>query len=301
MTASSSRPPTTARRFNSARCSSSTWPTTTRDNAKLSNGTDLRRSRISINGNFLTDWVYRVEYEFVTVSGITDALRPVHEVQAVHVRGGQFRAAVRHGSDRRRQRRDVHGTRVAVRLHHDARAGIDVEFFRYALDRRRRRVRRTGRQREYGARGRRRLGLVGRVTFAPFSMDNQVLHFGLDYVYREPTQGNSTNVTGGTEFRAVRFRNKPESNVLAQRFVDTGEIFDVDSYTLGGVELGMQWNAAFVAERVSVVRRRAPDRQQPDVRRMVFAARVFADRRTAPVQDRSRHLRRRPPESELRR
>jgi phosphate-selective porin OprO/OprP len=43
------------------------------DSAKLSNGTDLRRSRLSIGGTFLTDWQYRVEYEFVGTSGITDA------------------------------------------------------------------------------------------------------------------------------------------------------------------------------------------------------------------------------------
>ncbi len=39
-------------------------------------------------------------------------------------------------------------------------------------------------------------GVVGRVTYAPFSQDNHVVHFGLGYVYREPTQDNSTNVTG---------------------------------------------------------------------------------------------------------
>jgi len=43
------------------------------DSAKLSNGTDLRRSRVSLAGNFLTDWQYRVEYEFVGTAGITDA------------------------------------------------------------------------------------------------------------------------------------------------------------------------------------------------------------------------------------
>ena len=43
------------------------------DNAKLSKGTDPRRSRISMAGNFLTDWQYRVEFEFVRSAGITDA------------------------------------------------------------------------------------------------------------------------------------------------------------------------------------------------------------------------------------
>jgi len=83
---------------------------------------------------------------------------------------------------------------------------------------------------------------VGRVTFAPWALDNHVVHFGLGWVYREPTQDNSSNATG-PKFATVRFRSKPESNVLAQRFVDTGELANVDSYDIGGLEFAMQWNA----------------------------------------------------------
>ncbi len=69
-----------------------------------------------------------------------------------------------------------------------------------------------------------------------------MVHFGLGYVYREPTQDNSSNATG-PKFETVRFRSKPESNVLQQRFVDTGELVNVAQYTIGGAEFAMQWDA----------------------------------------------------------
>ncbi len=61
------------------------------DNAKLSNGTDLRRSRLSIGGIFLTDWQYRVEYEFVGTSGITDAYVAYTRLKPFIVTAGQFK------------------------------------------------------------------------------------------------------------------------------------------------------------------------------------------------------------------
>ena len=121
-------------------------------------------------GNFLTDWQYRVEFEFVGTAGITDANNAV-----------------------------------------------------------------TNRTSNEG------YGAVGRVTWAPWARDNRVVHFQLGYVYREPTNDNSSN-TAGPKFATVRFRSKPESNVLWERFVDTGELVDVNDYTVGGAEFAMQWN-----------------------------------------------------------
>ena len=212
------------------------------DNVKLSNGTDLRRSRFSINGNFLTDWLYRVEYEFVNVSGITDGYVAYTKYKPLTVWAGQFKQpfgmeAVAADKGVTFMERGLPFGFVTTRApglmlssfgtHWTAAGGFFGEP-----------VGNTGTL-PAGDEG---WGLVGRVTYAPFSQDNHVVHFGLGYVYREPTQDNSTNVTG-QRFRTVRIRTKPESNVLAQRFIDTGEIFDVNSYTIGGVELGMQWNA----------------------------------------------------------
>jgi phosphate-selective porin OprO/OprP len=211
------------------------------DNTKLSNGTDLRRSRFSINGNFLTDWTYRVEYEFVNTSGITDGYVAYTKYKPFTVWAGQFKQpfgmeALAADKGVTFMERGLPFGFITTRApglmlsssgtHWTAAGGLFGEPVGNA---------------NTAPAGDEGWGLIGRATFAPFSLDNRVLHFGLGYVYREPTQGNSSNVAGN-RFRTVRFRTKPESNVLAQRFVDTGELLDVNSYTIGGAEFGMQWN-----------------------------------------------------------
>jgi phosphate-selective porin OprO and OprP len=212
------------------------------DNAKLSNGTDLRRSRFSINGNFLTDWQYRVEYEFVGTAGITDAYVAYARYKPFTVTAGQFKQpfgmeALAQDKGVTFMERGLPFAFVTTRApglmlsssgtHWTAAGGVFGEPVGNA---------------NTAPAGDEGYGVVGRTTWAPFSQDNHVLHFGLGYVYRQPTQDNSTNATGA-KYRTVRFRSKPESNVLAQRFVDTGELVNVNSYTIGGLELGMQWNA----------------------------------------------------------
>jgi len=54
---------------------------------------------------------------------------------------------------------------------------------------------------------------------------------------------DDTNATG-PKFTTVRFRSKPESNILAQRFVDTGEIHDVANYQMEGLEFAGQLGPA---------------------------------------------------------
>ena len=212
------------------------------DNTKLSNGTDLRRSRFSINGVFLTDWQYRVEYEFVGTAGITDAYVAYTKYKPLTVTAGQFKQpfgmeAIAADKGLTFMERGLPFAFVTTRApglmlssagtHWTAASGVFGEPVGNA---------------NTAPAGDEGYGLVGRVTYAPFSQDNHVLHFGLGFVYREPTQDNSTNAVG-PKFRTVRFRTKPESNVLAQRFVDTGELLRVNRYTIGGAELGLQWDA----------------------------------------------------------
>jgi phosphate-selective porin OprO/OprP len=61
------------------------------DDAKLSNGTDLRRSRLSLGRTSLTDWQYRVEYEFVGTSGIADAYVAYTRLKPFIVTADQFK------------------------------------------------------------------------------------------------------------------------------------------------------------------------------------------------------------------
>ena len=215
------------------------------DNAKLSNGTDLRRSRLSIAGNFLTDWQYRVEYEFVGTSGITDAYVAYTRFKPLTFTAGQFKQpfgmeALAQDKGTTFMERGLPFAFITTRApglmvsssgtHWTAAGGVFGEP-----------VGNTNNAVTNGT-GNKGYGAVGRVTWAPWALDNHVVHFGFGYLYREPTQDNSSN-TIGPKFATTRFRSKPESNVLSQRFVDTGELVDVNDYTIGGAEFAMQWDA----------------------------------------------------------
>lgn len=73
-------------------------------------------------------------------------------------------------------------------------------------------------------------GVAGRLTFAPWHDEGQVLHVGGAVEYRDPQDGN------------VRFRARPESHITT-RLVDTGDpddtgnFTDVDDITRYGIEL----------------------------------------------------------------
>jgi len=73
-----------------------------------------------------------------------------------------------------------------------------------------------------------RVGAAARVTFAPVHTENQVWHLGVSGLYQDQEQ-NSTNT--------VAFRSVPEA--LARDYVysvNTGNIANVDDYTIWGVE-----------------------------------------------------------------
>jgi hypothetical protein len=57
-------------------------------------------------------------------------------------------------------------------------------------------------------------GAAARFSDTPAVMLGRIVHFGLAEMWDKPTDDNSTNVTG-PKFATVRFRNKPEFNVLA--------------------------------------------------------------------------------------
>jgi phosphate-selective porin OprO and OprP len=78
------------------------------------------------------------------------------------------------------------------------------------------------------------MGAAARLTYAPFFQTNRVLHFGISGGRREPPDS-----------KTVRFRSKPESNIITDpvttgRLVDTRDIpGGVNYYTLLGGELAV--------------------------------------------------------------
>lgn len=136
-------------------------------------------------------------------------------------------------------------------------------------------------------------GAAARATWAPLGVKNRVLHLGTSAQWREPSQDNSTN-TAGPKFDTVRFRAKPESNVLAQRLVDTGELADVSHFSFVGAELAAQWDSVSLQSEYQQVdvARGEPVKVLPD---LVRAARVDRHRRGAAVPRGPRCVRRHPP------
>lgn len=212
------------------------------DNADLSDGSTMRRSRLSIGGFFLKDFQYRVEYEFTGTTNLIDAYVAYTALKPVTVTVGQFKQpfgmeASSAAKGTTFMERGLPFSFIATRApgamagssgaHWSANAGVFGELVGNAASD------------DEG------YGVVGRVTYAPLVANQRVLHFGAGITYRNPTQNNSTNTTGA-KFSTVRFSGKPESSVLTQRTIDTGEIANVDHYLIGGLEAAGQLGAASI-------------------------------------------------------
>lgn len=209
------------------------------DGVPLADGSEMRRSRISVAGVFQKDWQYRVEYEFAGTTALTDAFVAYEGFKPVMIYMGQFKQPFgleALGADKAAtfMERGLPFAFVTTRApgimvgssgtHWTANAGFFGEPLASA---------------QAGDEG---YAFVGRATWAPIVGEGRVLHVGAGITLRRPTEQNSTN-TAGDKFSTVRFRSKPESNILAQRLVDTGEIPDVSDFSIGGLELAGEMGA----------------------------------------------------------
>ena len=203
------------------------------DRAALTNGSELRRSRLSVSGTFLTDWQYRVEYEFSGTTGVTDAYVTYNAHKPFTVTLGQFKQPFSMeaiASDRNLTFME-RGLPFAFVIPRAPGVAVGTSGANWSIN-----GGLFGEPVGNAQAGNDGYGAAARVTYAPILSDKDVLHLGLGATWRVPTQGNSTNSTG-PKFTTVRFRSKPESDVLAQRFVDTGEIRNVSHYATESAEL----------------------------------------------------------------
>lgn len=213
------------------------------DDVDLAGGTEMRRSRLSLAGTFMKDWQYRVEYEFATsTAALTDAYVSYTAYKPVLVTLGQFKPPF--GMEALSQDKSATFMERALPFYlvspvivrapgamlsssgtnWNAAGGVFGEPI------------------GNGQSGDEGYGAAARASFAPFFTGSRIVHLGLSGQWRDPTQDNSSNATG-PKFDTLRFRAKPESNILAQRFVDTGELADVKHYRFAGVEFAAQYDA----------------------------------------------------------
>jgi phosphate-selective porin OprO/OprP len=82
-------------------------------------------------------------------------------------------------------------------------------------------------------------GAAWRTTWAPLIGPGATFHVGVSLAVRAPSQNNTASATTPITYSdSVRFRNKPESNIIETRLVDTGNIGNAERTDLWGLELG---------------------------------------------------------------
>ena len=229
----------------------------------FANGTELRRARLSMSGTVFRDWDYKLEADFAgttQASGttnnvtITDAYMRYNGLKPVAITAGSFKVpfsleAVSSAKYITFMERGLPFAFLNLRsLGAMASTGGDnwtgaVGLFGETVT--------TQNVDDEG------WGPAARLTWAPVWKKDRVLHLGVGGQYRVP--GDNAN---GSLRERVRFRSKPESNIISDnlaqcgsptdagcgafpagqgrssgRLVDTGNISgDVNHYTLGGLE-----------------------------------------------------------------
>ena len=222
------------------------------DKTDYTNGTELRRGRLSLSGTFLQDWDYRMEADFAGTTQatnsspgttnnvvVTDAYLRYNGFRPVAITAGNFKAqfsleAVSSGKYLTFMERglpfaflNLRSLGGMVSTNGDNWTGAIGLFGD------------TVAQQNNDDEGR---GAAGRITYAPWFQKDRVLHLGFSGQWRVP-DANGDNTTS---LQTLRFSSKPESNIItddlsgtgsAGRLVDTGNIGgDVNDYTLLGVE-----------------------------------------------------------------
>jgi len=206
----------------------------------FSDGTEVRRARLSMNGTFLTDWEYKLEADFagLTAGGstnnvsLTDAYLRYNGFKPVNITAGSFKVpfsleAVSSGKYMTFMERGLPfaflnlralGGQVATNGDNwTAAAGVFGD---------------TVTTQNVDDEGR---GVAGRITWAPVFRRDEVLHLGLGAQWRKPGQRYSVNATTGaiSRLETLRFRSKPESNLLIDNRIDLGSFTETDGDMYG--------------------------------------------------------------------
>lgn len=71
-------------------------------------------------------------------------------------------------------------------------------------------------------------GVTGRFTYAPWQQERKALHLGIALSQRTPDDENK-----------IKFNSRPESHITDIKYLDTGDILDVDHVSLYGLEAAM--------------------------------------------------------------
>lgn len=228
------------------------------DRTDFSNGTELRRGRLSVGGTVFSDWDYKMEADFAgtTIGGstnsvtVTDAFLRYNGFKPVVVTAGNFKVpfsleAVSSGKFTTFMERGLPFAFLTLRR---LGAMVSTNGDNWTL---------SGGWFGDGITAQNAddegMMVSGRGTIAPIFGTDSALHLGLSGAWVDPQQA------AGNKLETVRFRSKPEGNIISDgilesslvldtagnsfgqssgRIADTGSITgDVNSFTLLGGEL----------------------------------------------------------------
>ncbi len=198
----------------------------------LGDGTELRRSRIDVEGRMFHDWIYELAVDFADAEGkvdVKDAYIGYEGWWPASFKVGQFKEPFSLEEltsskyitfmERALPNEFAPGRNIGIGGHRywdsfTIAGGVFGEAYDTDTD-------------DEGDEG---YGVVGRLTYAPIHQDTRAVHLGAAAEYRETDDEDQ-----------IRFRTRPESHVTGVRFANTGRIQEVDHTIKYGLEAAGVW------------------------------------------------------------
>lgn len=213
------------------------------DGTDLADGSQLRRSRLSLGGTLFKDWQYRFEYEFAksaAVTPITDAYVVYNGFKPFTVTIGQFKPpfsleALTADKSATFMERGLPFYLISPLIVRAPGVQLADSGARWSAA-----AGIFGEPLGNGATGDEGWGVAARGTLAPYLAEQRVVHLGLGLTWHKTTADNS-GTTPPTS--SIAFTAKPESD-QAPSFLNTKPLLDTDSYRFVGAELATAWGPA---------------------------------------------------------
>ena len=210
------------------------------DKVALGNGTELRRARLEVEGQMYSSWGYELGVDFAGGhADIKDAYIENLGNFDSSIKIGQFKepfsleelTSSRYITfmERALPNEFAPGRHIGIgQSHLGERWTLAYGLFGEAFDD-------EGGQLDEG------WGVTGRFTYAPWQEDRRALHLGLAVSQRSPDDDN-----------VVKFNSRPESHITDIKYLDTGDITDVDHVSLVGLEAALVLGSvSFQAEAIN--------------------------------------------------
>lgn len=207
----------------------------------LANGAELRRGRFAMNFNLWTTWAAQFDVDFAdSAVAVKDAWIGYQGVENSLIRAGHFRAPF--GLETLTSSRYITFMERALtdNFSPDRRLGVaysywqkrwhaEAGFFGPALEDS---VDTIGQDQTYS--------VVGRVTGRPYLTEKNFLHIGAAWAMMQPKAPANAALTDAHRWRV---RARPESHVNRGRFIDTGQITQVEHANLYGLEAAAEFGS----------------------------------------------------------